>query len=112
MDLIARVVQTSITKSKSTLRFHSVTFEVDWDPIAFINDQCYEQSPEEAIAKAITLTGIATEARAVEAAQYTKEMWPFSNDGVMRLVQAVVRGMVKRKPNSTTCKCLINEGDY
>lgn len=109
-DVIAYQVKKKIYQSTKTERqrsHHDVTFEVEWDPIAFIQEQCYDQSPQEAIARAITLTGTATEARAVESAQYTKEMWPFSSVFVMRVVQDVVSG----RPDLTSCGCLVNEGD-
>lgn len=111
MDAIAQKVQTTISRSISTeaqLFSHDATFEVEWDPIAFIKEQCYDKSPQEAIAKAITLTGTATEARAVESAQYTKEMWPCSNVYTMSLVQDVVSGRPDAPPS---CECLGNEGN-
>lgn len=107
MDVIKENVQSTLSQSNSVERQHDnhdVTFKVEWDPIAFIVEQGYEQSPHEAIAKAITLTGTATEARAVESAKYLEEMWPFSGAPVMRLVQRVVSGRL----DLPSCKNLIH----
>ena len=107
MDVIKENVQTTLSQSNSIDSqhySHDVTFKVEWDPIAFIIEQGYEQSPQEAIAKAITLTGTATEARAVESAQYIEEIWPFSGESVMRLVQGVVSGRL----DLPSCKNLIH----
>jgi hypothetical protein len=114
MDAIAQQVQTTISShppsravsKKSRLLSHCVTFEVDWDPITFIKEQCYDEDPQDAIARAITLTGTATEAQAALPAQYIGETWPFFGEFTMRLVQYVVSG----KPGSSPiCEFLDNE---
>lgn len=106
MDAITDIVQTKLSPRDTVEGTHlsyDVTFEVAWDPITFIKDQCYDDSPHEAIARAITLIGTVTEARAVSSAQYIKEMWPFSGESVMRLVQGVVSG----RPDLPSCENLI-----
>ena len=106
MDAIAETVQTNLYLWKTlegTQLNYSVTFEVAWDPIAFIKDQCYDFGPQEAIARAITLIGTAAEAQAIRSAQYIDEMWPFSGKSVMRLVQGVVSG----RPDLPECENLI-----
>lgn len=76
-DAIAETVQSALSLWESvegTQLNYNVTFAVAWDPIAFIKDQCYDFGPQEAIARAITLIGTATEAQAIRSAQYIDEM--------------------------------------
>lgn len=106
MDVIAETVHTQLSlwdSVEGTSLSYDVTFEAAWDPIAFIKNQGYDDSPQEAIARAITLTGTATEVRAIQAARYTEEMWPFSGQSVMKLLQVVVSG----RPDLPSCEYLI-----
>lgn len=113
MDAIAQHVQTGILSSSeprlairgSQSFIHEVTFEMDWDLIAFIKEQCYDENPQDAIARAITLTGTATEAQATLAAQYIKEIWPYSGEHTMKLVQYLVS---EKSRSSPLCKFLDN----
>lgn len=42
-----------------------VTYIVDWDIMAFLNEQCYNEPYADAIAGAVTLTGSCTDAQAL-----------------------------------------------
>jgi len=73
---------------------YKATFEVDWDPLAFVKEQQYTVSPEIALERAITLTGSANDAQAVTTANYLFQTWPATGKQVMRLVMDVVRNSI------------------
>lgn len=77
-----------------------------WDLIDFIKEQYYDENLQDAIARAITLTGTATEAQATLAAQYIKDIWPYSGEHTLQLVQYLVSEKSRCSP---LCKFLDNE---
>jgi hypothetical protein len=70
---------------------YKATFELDWDPLSFVKEQQYTESPDEALERAITLTGSANDAQAVTTGEYLSQTWPATGKHVMRLVTDVVR---------------------
>lgn len=68
-----------------------MTFIVDWDPLAFLKEQEYEEKAEEAFARAITLTGTGRDAQALTTAQYLSQTWPLVGDEVLDLLKRVIR---------------------
>ncbi|KAM0516344.1 hypothetical protein ACHAPE_005491 [Trichoderma viride] len=70
---------------------YALTFTADWDPVTFLQEQKYKESPERAIERAITLTGSKTDAQAVTTAQYLKQIWPSSGIHLLHVVKHVVR---------------------
>jgi hypothetical protein len=77
------------------------TFKLKWDPIAFVEKERYAEPPEEAIERAITLTGRINDAQAVTTVEYLAQTWPISGKQVMQLVIDVVRNTITRR---ATCK--------
>ncbi|KAN0078700.1 hypothetical protein V8E54_005213 [Elaphomyces granulatus] len=69
---------------------YKATFELDWDPLSFVKEQQYTESPDEALERAITLTGSANDAQAVTAGEYLSQTWPATGKNVMRLVIDVI----------------------
>jgi hypothetical protein len=61
-------------------------FELDWDPLSFVKEQEYTESPGEALEKAITLTGTGTDAQALTAGEYLSQTWPATGNHMMQLV--------------------------
>lgn len=80
-----------ISRSRSAEAFRT-TFLINWDPIAFLKEQLYEESLEEAIDKVITLTGSAKNAQALTTLQYLRQTWPITGECVLQLVKNVLRG--------------------
>jgi hypothetical protein len=63
---------------KKSVEAYKITFEIEWDPLAFIKEQEYREEPGEAIERAITLTGYAKDAQALTCAQYLRQTWPLA----------------------------------
>ncbi|UKZ68564.1 uncharacterized protein TrAtP1_009590 [Trichoderma atroviride] len=80
-----------ISRSRPAEAFRT-TFFINWDPIAFLTEQLYDESPEEAIDKVITLTGSAKNAQALTTVQYLRQTWPTTGEHVLQLVKNVLRG--------------------
>jgi hypothetical protein len=70
---------------------YKITFEISWDPLAFVEEQNYEEEPEEAVEKVITLTGSARDAQALTCGQYLCQTWPSAGECVIRLVKGAIR---------------------
>lgn len=70
---------------------YKATFELDWDPLSFVKEQQYAESPDEALERAITLTGSVNNAQAMTTGEYLSQTWPATGKHVMRLVTDVVR---------------------
>lgn len=75
---------------KASSQEHKATFEVDWDPLAFVKEQQYTESPDIALQRAITLIGSANDAQAVTTENYLSQTWPATGKQIMRLVMDVV----------------------
>lgn len=80
-----------ISRSRPAEAFHT-TFLINWDPIAFLKEQLYEENLEDAIDKVITLTGSAKNAQALTTLQYLRQTWPVTGEHVLQLVKNVLRG--------------------
>jgi hypothetical protein len=72
---------------------YKATFELDWDPLSFVKEQRYTESPHEALERAITLTGSANDAQAMTTVEYLSQTWPATGKHVMRLVADVARNI-------------------
>ncbi|EPS42448.1 hypothetical protein H072_3564 [Dactylellina haptotyla CBS 200.50] len=84
---------TKVSKRESSETFRMV-FTTDWNPLAFIDEQSYENEPSKAIERAITLTGSTRDAQALTCAQYLCQTWPSTGKYILQLVQDLLSGMV------------------
>lgn len=64
----------------------SIEIAIDWDPLAFLRQQQYEEKPSDAIQRALTLTGNATDAFASSATAYVHRIWPRTAKSIMFLM--------------------------
>ncbi|KAK2592180.1 hypothetical protein QQS21_010122 [Conoideocrella luteorostrata] len=78
-----------ISREKSAGTY-KMTFQVRWDPLAFLKEQDYRPKPDNALEMAITLTGSAKDAQALTCAQYLCQTWPSSGKHTIRLIKHVV----------------------
>jgi hypothetical protein len=77
--------------------------KVDWNPVAFVEEQGYDE--DDAITRVITLTGTGTAAQAAFPAEYLEANWPLMGKYTVKLVKSVVSG-----PGSiNTCEFLAKE---
>lgn len=63
---------------------------VDWNPLDFIRSQEYDGTPEDVVVKALTLTGIPTEAEALTCGEYICRTWPQSGRQFLSLLRALL----------------------
>lgn len=70
----------------------NISFIVDWDPIAFLQNEEYTERQEDAIERAITLTGSITSAQALTCGGYLRQTWPSTGDQVLDLIKSLVSG--------------------
>lgn len=81
---------------------YMVVFELDWDPVAFVEVQEYSEAPEEVLEKVVTLTGSLNDAQAVTTKSYLCQTWPVTGEQVMRLLNDSLRS----KGSEVDCECL------
>jgi hypothetical protein len=86
---------------KESAEAYKMTFEIKWDPLAFVKEQEYREEPDEAVERVITLTGSAKDAQALTCAQYLCQTWPLSREHTIRLIKDVVRSAPSHRH---TCK--------
>lgn len=80
----------TVSRRKSSQEHHA-RFSLDWDPLGFVQQQEYIESTDEALEKAITITGSAEDAQAMTTGEYLGQTWPGSGQQVIDLLKSVVR---------------------
>ena len=98
--ILSCLLSTKTTHSISRKRSpepYKVTFEVEWDPVAFVKEQEYTGEPGRAIEMAITLTGSAEDAQALTCVQYLRQTWPSTGGHIMQLIKDVVRDRLSHR---------------
>jgi hypothetical protein len=78
----------------------TATFELDWDPIAFFDEQEYTEQNWHAIGAAITLTGSLGSAQAMTCAEYLRQTWPSSGEHLLHLMERVIRNSPNQQAHS------------
>ena len=78
---------------KAPSQEYKATFELDWDPLSFVKEQQYTESPDEALGRAITLTGSSNDAQALTPREYLYQTWPATGKHMMQLVTDVIRNI-------------------
>jgi hypothetical protein len=68
---------------------YKATFELPWNPLQYVKDQKYDESPEEVLKGAITLNGTVDDAQVLTALEYLCQVWPASGVHVMQLITDV-----------------------
>jgi hypothetical protein len=68
---------------------YKATFELLWNPLQYVKDQKYDESPEEVLKGAITLNGTVDDAQVLTALDYLCQVWPASGTHIMQLVTDV-----------------------
>jgi hypothetical protein len=98
---ISDVILSTLSREPSFQRFSrhrnphlcAMTFRVHWDPLAFLRDQEYDDDmlPEDALERAITITGAETDAQAMTTYQYMSQAWPVMGPDILSLMKDLVR---------------------
>jgi hypothetical protein len=83
---------------------NKATFELDWDPLSFVKEQQYTESPDKALERAITYTGSLNNAQAIATGEYLTQTWPATGKKVMRLVTDVIRNTAD---HHVSCKYIV-----
>lgn len=78
--------------TRRSVKVVNLTFHISWDPIKFVEDQQYQEKPEDAIYRAVTLTGTVRNAQALTSAQYLLQTWPTTGQKILELIQGIVAG--------------------
>lgn len=90
-DILRKLVSKGKVSRKNPVESHRAVFTVDWNPLAFLEEQDYEEEWSEALAGAITLTGCASFAQALTCAEYMRQTWPCSGLSTLHAFQHIVK---------------------
>ncbi|QGA14415.1 hypothetical protein EYB26_002068 [Talaromyces marneffei] len=80
-----------ISRRKPAETFN-MSFMVDWDPVAFLREEEYTESSENAIEGAIILTGSTVSAQALTCGEYLRQTWPSTGEQILDLIKSLVSG--------------------
>lgn len=105
LEHIRQEIATSLAPYKvsrnQSAQSYKLAFVMDWDVLAFIRAQGYTEPPDEALEKAITLTGSSQEAQALTCLQYVSQTWPLAGENTFRLVQDLIRSEQRQSCSAT-----------
>lgn len=87
-----------ISRRKPAETFN-VSFMVSWDPVAFLREEEYTEKPEDAIERAITLTGSTVSAQALTCGGYLRQTWPSTGEHILDLIKSLVSGKSRASGN-------------
>jgi len=80
---------------------YQATFELLWNPLLFVDEQRYTETPREALERAITLTGSTDDAQAATTGSYLGQTWPSNGNEMMEFVKGVVELYAADHPPTT-----------
>ncbi|KAL6866794.1 hypothetical protein J3F83DRAFT_741196 [Trichoderma novae-zelandiae] len=88
-----------------------LTFEVECDIFAYMEDQGYAMDADEVLPRAITLTGSSTNAQALTIRQYVSQTWPTIKCRLVEVIQTALRaykasGYDAASPFQNSSKCI------
>lgn len=89
-DILAALPASRRVSRSTPSQRYKATFELRWDPLAFVEEQAYIEAAEVALRRAITITGSADDAQAATTRDYLVQTWP-NGEEVMQLIEDVTR---------------------
>ena len=98
-DIMNEIGEEILRASRSTRRISRkkssqgcrVIFSIEWDPVAFLDEQAFDEPDDQAIANAITITGSCKNAQALSCREYLVQTWPLIGSSVIQLIQELLR---------------------
>jgi hypothetical protein len=88
--------KTRTVSRKESPDIHTAIFAAEWDPLLFLQEQEYSESPEEALERSIAITGSKKDAQATTTIQYLSQTWPSMGIHLLSLTKMVVQGVPNR----------------
>lgn len=85
-----------INKRRNADAYRSI-FTIDWDPIKYHKEQRFKETLDQALERAITLTGSLNDAQALTTAQYLSQIWPTTGMHILTVVKDVLTGSTSEK---------------
>ena len=85
----------------------NLTFQVEWNPSAFIRHQQYPGDPTLALERVLTLTGSPSHAQALPCLEYLTQVWPTCGKRIIRLLQNMMRAHRGQQVQGTVLRLLI-----
>lgn len=71
-------------------KVYQTTFTINWNPIAFVTEQGYDQDKDGFLGKIITITGSRIDAQAMTSLQYLHQTWHSYGANIIQIVEATL----------------------
>ena len=71
-------------------RIYQTTFAINWDPVAFVREQGYDQNKGGFLGKIITITGSSIDAQAMTSLQYLHQTWHSYGANLLQIIEATL----------------------
>lgn len=88
--------------SKRQPPLYRARFNLSWDPISFLQEECEVRSPGEVVSQVVTLSGDGRSVQAETCRGYLEQVWPTTGSEVMNLIA----DLVTRTGQSCECESL------
>lgn len=119
MEKISSDILKGLSKDQKISKRHlskpsKLTFNVACDIFAYMEDQGYAIDADEALPRAITLTGSSTNAQALTIRQYVCQTWPTIKCSLVEAIQVALRaykayGYNASKPFKNSSNCIVED---
>ncbi|KAJ5549058.1 purine and uridine phosphorylase [Penicillium frequentans] len=71
-------------------KIYQTTFTINWNPVAFVREQGYDQDNDGYLGKMITITGSRIDAQAMTSLQYIHQTWHSYGAKIIQIVEATL----------------------
>ncbi|KAJ5538344.1 purine and uridine phosphorylase [Penicillium frequentans] len=71
-------------------KIYQTTFTINWNPVAFVREQGYDQDNDGYLGKMITITGSRIDAQAMTSLQYIHQTWHSYGAQIIQIVEATL----------------------
>lgn len=79
-----------LVTSKIQPPVYTANFELPWDPLTFLREECEGENPGDAVGQVVTLTGDGSSVQAQTCRGYLEQVWPTTGAYFMDLVEDLV----------------------
>jgi DNA-directed RNA polymerase subunit RPC12/RpoP len=99
ISLIVRsILETEEDEESAIAHMKCLSFDIDWDPRGFLDEQNYDTTISTALERAITITGTYENAQALTCMEYMAKVWPETGQDTILALQAAVAQQSGKEP--------------
>ncbi|CAN9201287.1 unnamed protein product [Alternaria alternata] len=100
--IVCAMLDTRRTRGSPVARVERLSFDIDWDPRRFLDEQEYDATVSTALERAITITGNYENAQALTCMEYMTKVWPKTGRDMIFALQAAMTQYSKEESSYHT----------